>query len=98
MGIRWSVQNDTITAVPNYNLHGSARGKPLGPPLKEMTDQEIQNMPITRMTFLRLSAQCYCKLANILGPLMFATKELTSRACEIATIDELNLDLQERDE
>ena len=28
---------------------------------------------------------------------MFATKVLTSRACEIASVDELNLDLQERD-
>ena len=62
-----------------------------------MTDQEIQDLSITRMTFFRLSAQCYCKLANLLGPLMFATKVLTSRACEIATVDELNLDLQERD-
>ena len=69
----------------------------MGPPLKAMTDQEIQDLPITRMTFLRLSAQCYCKLANLLGPLMFATKMLTSRACEIASVDELNLDLQERD-
>ena len=97
MGIRWSVEEDTITAIPSYNLHGTSRGKPLGPPLKAVTDQEIQDMPITRMTWLRLSAQCYCKLANLLGPLMFATKVLTSRACEIASVDELNLDLQERD-
>ena len=88
MGIRWSVEDDTITAIPNNNLHGTCRGKPLGPPVKAMTDQEIQDLPITRMTFLRLSAQCYCKLANLLGPLMFATKVLTSRACEIASVDE----------
>ena len=54
MGIRWSVEDDTITAIPGYNLHGTCRGKPLGPPLKAMTDQEIQDLPITRMTFLTL--------------------------------------------
>ena len=59
MGIRWSVEEDTITAIPNYNLHGTSRGKALGPPLKVMTDQEIQDFSITRMTFLRLSAQYY---------------------------------------
>ena len=97
MGIRWSVEEDKITAIPNYNLHGTSRGKPLGPPLKNMTDQEIQDLPITRMIFLRFSAQTYCKLANLLGPLMFATKVLSSRACELATVDEPNLDLQECD-
>jgi hypothetical protein len=49
------------------------------------------------MTFLRLSAQTYNKLANVLGPLMFSTKVLSSRACELASVNELNEDLAERD-
>ena len=97
MGILWSIPNDTITAVPNYNLHGSARGRALGPPLKNMTKEEVLKLPITRMTFLRLSAQTYNKLANILGPLMFSTKVLSSRVCELASVNELNVDLYDRD-
>ena len=97
MGILWSIPNDTITAVPNYNLHGSAWGRLLGPPLKDMSEEEVLKLPITRMTFLRLSAQTYNKLANQLGPLMFSTKVLSSRACELASVNELNVDLFDRD-
>ena len=61
MGILWSISEDTITAIPKYNLHGSARGRELGPLLKNMSEEEVLNLPITRMTFLRLSAQTYNK-------------------------------------
>ena len=97
MGLLWSVTEDTITAIPRYNLFGSSRGKELGPPLKDMTEEEVQKMSITRMTFLRISAQTYNKMANILGPLMFSCKVLSSRACELATVDELEEDLESRD-
>ena len=97
MGILWQISEDTITAIPKYNLHGSARGRELGPLLKNMSEEEVLNLPITRMTFLRLSAQTYNKLANVLGPLMFSTKVLSSRACELASVNELNEDLAERD-
>ena len=38
MGLLWSVTEDTITAIPRYNLFGSSRGKELGPSLKDMTE------------------------------------------------------------
>ena len=98
MGILWSISEDTITATPKYNLYGSARGLQLGPLLKNMSEEEVQGLTITRMTFLRLSAQTYNKLANVLGPLMFSTKVLSSRACELASVNELNEDLAERDQ
>ena len=72
-------------------------GRPLGPPLKDMSEEEVLKLPITRMTFLRLSAQTYNKLANQLGPLMFSTKVLSSRAFELASVNELNVDLYDRD-
>ena len=97
LGLLWSVVEDTLTATPRYNLFGSSRGKPLGPPLKEMKNEEIANMKITRMTFLRLSAQTYDKLSYILGPLMFSCKVLSSRACELASLEELDVDLSTRD-
>ena len=86
-----------MTAVPRYNIHGNARGRPLGPPLKEMSDEEIRRIIISRMIFLRISAQTYDKMANILGPLMFSCKVLSSRACELASVDELEEDLIHRD-
>ena len=97
LGLLWSVVDDTLTATPRYNLFGNSRGKPLGPPLREMTDEQVAEMKITRMTFLRLSAQTYDKLANILGPLMFSCKVISSRACELASVDELEEDLSLRD-
>ena len=57
LGLLWSVVQDTVTAVPRYNIHGNHRGKPLGPPLKEMSDEEIRKIIISRMIFLRISAQ-----------------------------------------
>ena len=49
------------------------------------------------MVFLRLSAQTYSKLANLLGPLIMSTKALNSRSCELAGLDELEEDLEDRD-
>ena len=74
LGLIWSVTNDTLTATPRYNIHGASRGKPLGPLLKDMTDEEVRGIIITRMIFLRISAQTYDKMTYILGPLMFSCK------------------------
>ena len=41
LGLLWSVVEDKIKATPRYNLYGNARGKPLGPLLKDMSDKEI---------------------------------------------------------
>ena len=49
------------------------------------------------MTFLRLSAQTYSRLGNLLGPLITAIKILASRSCELAGINELDVDLEDRD-
>ena len=98
MGLLWDVVDDTITALPRYNLHGSNRGKNNGPDLVDMEVTEIMNMQITRMTFLRLSAQTYSRLGNLLGPLITAIKILASRSCELAGINESEVDLKDRDE
>ena len=39
----------------------------------------------------------YDKMSNILGPLMFSCKVLSSRACELNSVDELEEDLNHRD-
>ena len=49
------------------------------------------------MTFLRLSAQTYSRLGNLLGPLITAIKILASRSCELAGVHELEVDLEDRD-
>ena len=93
----WDVVDDTITALPRYNLHGSNRGKSVGPDLVDMEVSKIMNMKITHMTFLRLSAQTYSRLGNLLGPLITAIKILASRSCELAGIHELEVNLEDRD-
>ena len=62
-----------------------------------MSDEEIGGIKISRMIFLRISAQTYDKMSNILGPLMFSCKVLSIRACELASVDELEEDLASRD-
>ena len=62
-----------------------------------MTLEQIREHDISRLVFLRLSAQTYDKLANILGPLMFNCKVITSRACELASVDDMELHLRKRD-
>ena len=66
MGLLWNIIDDTISAVPRYNLHGSSRGKANGLDLVDMRTEDIMKMVITRMTFLRLSAQTYSRLGNLL--------------------------------
>ena len=97
MGLLGNILDDTITATPKYNLFGSARGVQLGTPLSEMSIEEVMREDISRLTLLRLSAQTYDKLAYILGPLMVACKILASRACELATVEDMEVDLRERD-
>ena len=58
-----------------------------------MADSEILKMKITRMTFLRLAAQTYSRLGNLLGPLITCIKALASCSCELAGVNELDEDL-----
>ena len=69
----------------------------MGPNLEDMSDEDIMKAPPSRLTFLRLTAQGYCKMQNLLGPLITSTKALASRSCELASTQELEMDLTERD-
>ena len=97
LGLNWSLLDDSLTAVPDFNVHGSARGAKLGPSLFEMSDKQILETPITRLIIMRLAAQSYNRLQDILGPLTTSIKGLVSRSCELASIDEMNVDLEARD-
>ena len=99
LGIIWNLEDDTIIALPRYNLYGSNRGKELVPLLKDMTSQHILDTPVSRLTLLRITAQTYCKLQNLLGPLVMSTKALSSRAwaCELSNVNELEVDLKSKD-
>ena len=37
LGIIWNLEDDTIIALPRYNLYGSSRVKELGPFLKDQS-------------------------------------------------------------
>ena len=93
MGLLWDIVEDTIMALPRYNLYSTNHGKSLWPDLTEMADSEILKMKITRMTFLRLAAQTYSRLGNLLGTLITCIKVLASRSCELAGVNELDEDL-----
>ena len=97
LGLNWNLVQDTVTALPDFNLHGTARGVKLGPDLIEMSDDEIGAVPITRLIIMRLAAQSYNRLQDILGPLTTSVKALVSRSCELASTEEMSLDLESRD-
>ena len=67
LGLNWDLRTDTVSAKPRYNLFGTARGAILGPNLEDMEIKEIMEAPLSRLTFLRLTAQSYNKLQNLLG-------------------------------
>ena len=98
LGFKWNVSQDSIVAIPDYNVFGTSRGVPLGASLYDMTEEEIRTVPITRLLWLRLSAQTFDVMGAWLGPLVMALKIFASRACEISTPAEMKLDLKERDQ
>ena len=97
LGLNWDLRTDTVSAKPRYNLFGTARGAILGPNLEDMEIKEIIEAPLSRLTFLRLTAQSYNKLQNLLGPLITSIKALASRNCELASVKEIEMDLAPRD-
>ena len=98
LGVDWCLLTDTINVSPQYSLFGSRRGARLGPLLTQMSETDIIAQPITRLTFLRLTAQSYNRMQDILGPLIISIKALASRSCELASLKEMELDLSTRDE
>ena len=98
LGVDWCLLTDTINVSPQYSLFGSRRGARLGPLLTQMPESDILAQPITRLTFLRLTAQSYNRMQDILGPLIISIKALASRSCELASLKEMELDLSTRDE
>ena len=97
LGLNWDLIQDSVTALPDFNLYGTARGVKLGPDLLEMNDDEIAAVPITRLIIMRLAAQSFNRLQDILGPLTTSIKGLVSRSCELASTEEMSLDLEARD-
>ena len=97
LGIQWNLKTDCISALPQYNVYGSARGKILGPNLTDMADEEIKNLVISRLLWLRVCAQSYSRLGNLLAPVIMSCKVLASRSCELSSTEEMEVDLTSRD-
>ena len=90
LGLYYDVVNDTIEARPRYNIHGTSRGVALGPGLQET---ELKPKDITRLTWMRLTAQTFDRLGNLLGPIVMSMKILASRACEMVNVQQMNVPL-----
>ena len=97
LGKCWNLKTDCISALPQYNVYGSARGKILGPNLIDMADEEIKNLVISRLLWLRVCAQSYSRLGNLLAPVIMSCKVLASRSCELSSTEEMEVDLTSRD-
>ena len=97
LGIEWNLRTDCISALPTYNAYGSSRGKILGPNLIDMDDEDIKNLVISRLLWLRICAQSYSRLGNLLAPVIMSCKILASRSCELSSSEEMEVDLTSRD-
>ena len=42
LGFKWNVNQDSIVAIPDYNVFETSRGVPLGASLYDMTEGEIR--------------------------------------------------------
>jgi hypothetical protein len=97
LGIQWDLVSDCVSAIPRYNIYGSLRGRTLGPDLREMSEDTIMEIAISRLLWMRICAQTFSRLGNLLAPVIMSCKILASRACELASTDEMTLDLSPRD-
>ena len=84
-------------SITRYNFFGTSRGNVWGSNFMDMSEQEISDAILTSLSFLRLTAQSYCLVKNLLSPLITTMKALAPRTCELATVQEIVVELAECD-
>ena len=86
----------TDELIPNLtlSLFAKSRGKSQGEPLKET---HIKMEHITRTSLSRITAQLYDVCGVFIQPYIFQAKVFLSRACTIASLDQINEPLENLD-
>ena len=96
-GFNWNRGDDTISNNLKLNPAGYKKGLRQGKDLVDMSNDEIDNLEITRGTMLRISGQLFKNLEWLYGCCSFTWKILTSMILEITQPSELNDNIEHKD-
>ena len=101
LGLTWDTKKDTLQPIYHYHLKGTINGgkkswELVGLTMEEVTEL-IDNMVVTRTMLSKITPQSFDLSGPFLGPLKSSVKILLSRACDITSLAEKDLDLSTRD-
>ena len=99
LGLKWNLRENDL--VPNsYFAMGKRRGGPKTGGINEIDGDEVISLvgeSISCRLLSRLYGQAYDRLGLFMASLSMGLKILTSHACELSDVSELDLSLAERD-
>jgi len=84
LGLTWDTSKDTLEPIFHYHLSDKA-------------EEIIDNLVVTRTLLSQITPQSFDLTGVFLGPIKAALKILLSRACDITSLQEKDLDLTTRD-
>ena len=93
-GLTLDISSDEIVPNLSLSIFPKKRGNCKGTPL-EITDLTIND--VTRTSISRVAAQLYDVTGAIIQPYIFGAKVFLSRACTIASLDEIDTPLAQLD-
>ena len=101
MGLTWDIQTDTLQPIYHYHLKGKIDGINKIYEIVGLSPQQIneliENMIISRTVLAKITPQSFDISGPFLGPLKSSLKIMLSRACDITSLAEKDLDLNTRD-
>ena len=97
LGITWDTVKDTLQPIFHYHLSKKVKGIKKAYKLVGLSPEEkeeiIANIVVTRTLLSQITPQSFDLSGVFLGPIKTSLKILLSRACDITSLQEMDLDL-----
>ena len=101
LGLTWDIEKDTLQPIYHYHLKGKINEVnntwEIVGLIPDKIEQLVENMVVTRTMLSKITPQSFDLSGPFLGPLKSSLKILLSRACDITSLAEKDLDLSTRD-
>ena len=101
LGITWDTTKDTLQPIFHYHLSKKVKGIKKAWDLVGLTSYKIEeilkDIVVTRTLLSQITPQSFDLCGIFLGPIKTSLKILLSRACDITSLREKDLDLLTRD-
>ena len=101
LGLTWDTQQDTLEPIFHYHLSKKVTGIKQAYELVGLSPEEeeeiINNVVVTRSLLSQITPQSFDLTGVFLGPIKASLKIMLSRACDITSLQEKDLDLATRD-